>query len=42
MPLIRRSILGAAAALAMALCGSGPAAAADPSEIRLDWAPTIP
>ncbi|MFC6789563.1 aliphatic sulfonate ABC transporter substrate-binding protein [Methylobacterium komagatae] len=38
MPLVRRSILGAAAALALALCGSGPAAAADPSEIRLDWA----
>lgn len=36
MPLARRSVLGAA--LALALCASGPAWAADPTELRLDWA----
>ena len=36
MPLARRTLLGAAA-LAL-LAGAGPAIAADPQEIRLDWA----
>lgn len=36
MPLARRSVLGAA--LALALCASGPARAAEPTEVRLDWA----
>ena len=36
MPLARRSVLGAA--LALALCASGPARAAEPTELRLDWA----
>lgn len=36
MPLARRSVLGAA--LALALCTTGPAKAAEPTEVRLDWA----
>ncbi|GJE40023.1 aliphatic sulfonate ABC transporter substrate-binding protein [Methylobacterium persicinum] len=37
MPLVRRTVLGAAAALALALSTSA-SSAADPAELRLDWA----